>query len=412
MAADMAKGGNAVTRIALIVLPLYVAFGCTAGLVQVALPVTLQAAGLGVEATGMMALLFLPFGISLLWAPVVDRYRLPALGRRKGWIALCQAVTVAALLLAAMAGPERTAILIAAMAIVAFSAATMDVALDGYMAETSSPKNRSVRGGIKVGGMLFGTAVGSVAVLYLLQWVGWGPAILAVALASALACVPFVMHRETTARNRPREWPSVWRFLAAQGMVPRMALVVLAGMALGAAPAAARLHLVERGLSLTVVGAIFGPLSAASGLAGALAGALAARLSKPSYALLCAAGLFGVAMATLFGFLVKGGTDPFLLGCIMATSAIAYGALYAGLSAVAMGWVHHDQAATDYSVTQSGWNLSLVAGSALGGIGLAGLKLGLFPTAGVAVFAAIGLLLCLGGASGERVSPSLEASGH
>ena len=39
---------------------------------------------------GMIALVKLPYSIKPLWSPLLDRFRLPFLGRRKGWILFFQ----------------------------------------------------------------------------------------------------------------------------------------------------------------------------------------------------------------------------------------------------------------------------------------------------------------------------------
>ncbi|MGO4836972.1 hypothetical protein AB4144_32475, partial [Rhizobiaceae sp. 2RAB30] len=135
MTIDQAKPHTDI-HTALLVLPLYVAFGCSAGLLQVAVPTVLQAQGMSIERAGMLALLYLPFGLSALWAPLVDRFCLPRWGRRKSWVVPCQTMVVLALLVAAFVGPGQVAVLVTAMAMLSVSAATMDVALDGYMAET------------------------------------------------------------------------------------------------------------------------------------------------------------------------------------------------------------------------------------------------------------------------------------
>ena len=385
--------GSSQTKITLTVLPLYVAFGCSAGLLQVAVPSALQASGVGVEAAGMLALLFLPFGLSLLWAPLVDRYELPLLGRRKSWILLCQLAVVTALLMGAIAGPERITMLVAAMAVLSIGAATTDLALDGYMAETSAPEDRAVRGGLKVGGMLLGTAIGSMLVLAMMERVGWKWAILTVAVLSALAALPFLIHKETNVERQTRNWPSLHRFFSSPGMAQRVGLVVLLGLALGSGTGATRLLLVERGFALTVVGTIFGPVSAIAGLVGAVGGAMFGRRFGLRATLLAAATIFCLAMGAFDGVMAANAEASFLVGSVIAIAAVAYGALFGGICALAMGWVSRAQAATDYSIMQSGWTLALVAGTTLAGLGLSILQLGIFLLAGLVVLLALWLLL-------------------
>jgi MFS family permease len=85
---------------------LYIAFGMASGFFQTALPAIFRQRGVSLEAIGLFALLYLPFGLSFLWAPLVDRYYIPRVGRRRSWMLGCQLVSGAALLVAASAPPE------------------------------------------------------------------------------------------------------------------------------------------------------------------------------------------------------------------------------------------------------------------------------------------------------------------
>jgi PAT family beta-lactamase induction signal transducer AmpG len=92
--------------------------------------------GVGLHQIGLLNLTGLPYTWKFAWAPLLDRYSLPVLGRRRGW-ALCMQVA----LLISIAGfglldPVRSIGSVAALACaVAFFSATQDVALDAYRRE-------------------------------------------------------------------------------------------------------------------------------------------------------------------------------------------------------------------------------------------------------------------------------------
>ena len=50
------------------------------------LPAWLRSAGVDLKAIGLLALIQLPYTWKFLWSPLVDRYALPLLGRRRGWM--------------------------------------------------------------------------------------------------------------------------------------------------------------------------------------------------------------------------------------------------------------------------------------------------------------------------------------
>jgi hypothetical protein len=79
-----------------------------------------------------------------LWAPLVDRFRPPFAGRRRGWIILFQLALGAALVALGALSPRATPLAFAALAVgVTFCAASQDIAADAYrtdlLAATSAP---------------------------------------------------------------------------------------------------------------------------------------------------------------------------------------------------------------------------------------------------------------------------------
>lgn len=78
------------------------------------------------------------YTLKFLWAPLVDRWRLPWLGRlglRRGWLLLAQVVVIAGLLLMAQLTPDRLAPFVWVTLLVAFAGATLDIAVDAYRVE-------------------------------------------------------------------------------------------------------------------------------------------------------------------------------------------------------------------------------------------------------------------------------------
>jgi MFS transporter, PAT family, beta-lactamase induction signal transducer AmpG len=100
------------------------------------LPAWLRTEGIGLKAIGLFALIQLPYTWKFVWAPLLDRYALPAFGRRRGWMGLSQVLLL--ILIAALGGLSPTidlrAIIIVA-ALLAFVSATQDIALDAYRRE-------------------------------------------------------------------------------------------------------------------------------------------------------------------------------------------------------------------------------------------------------------------------------------
>ena len=66
--------------------------------------------GLDIESVGLFAATALPYSLKFLWAPIVDRFPVPGLGRllglRRGWLVVLQLSLMGAIALLAMSQPQ------------------------------------------------------------------------------------------------------------------------------------------------------------------------------------------------------------------------------------------------------------------------------------------------------------------
>lgn len=86
----------------------------------------------------MIASAGLAYSFKFLWAPLVDRLRLPLLGRlgqRRSWILLTQLVIMVGLLGMASVTPSQLGLFVVLTLLVAFAGATLDIAVDAYRIE-------------------------------------------------------------------------------------------------------------------------------------------------------------------------------------------------------------------------------------------------------------------------------------
>ena len=108
----------------------------------------LREAGIDRSTIGYLSWVGLAYGFKWVWAPLVDRMPLPlltaALGRRRSWLLLSQAVIVAGLVGMALADPRQTLgpIVWCALA-VAFGSATQDIALDAFRIESADANHQA-----------------------------------------------------------------------------------------------------------------------------------------------------------------------------------------------------------------------------------------------------------------------------
>src|SRR3954451_17343645 len=115
----------------LVVTVLGFAPGLPLALTGQAMQAWLSVEGIDVATIGFLSLVGLPYTFKFLWAPLMDRFEVPVLGRRRGWLVLTQLAMAAALLLIADTSPSQTTRAFALLAVlVAFISASQDVVID------------------------------------------------------------------------------------------------------------------------------------------------------------------------------------------------------------------------------------------------------------------------------------------
>ncbi|PIE71043.1 MAG: AmpG family muropeptide MFS transporter [Deltaproteobacteria bacterium] len=96
----------------------------------------MREAGVDLSTIGLMALVGLPYTLKFLWAPMLDRFTLPFLGRRRGWLWVAQTSLAGSLILLGFMSPGACpACLAGAALLVTFFSASQDIVVDAYRRE-------------------------------------------------------------------------------------------------------------------------------------------------------------------------------------------------------------------------------------------------------------------------------------
>src|SRR5262245_36726957 len=151
------------------------ASGMPLGLVWIAIPDWMRKSGFDIRVVGLITLAQAPWTFKFLWAPLMDRYVPPKLGRRRGWAAVAQVVLLAGTLALAGLGnhPDTPWVLFALTLAIAFAGATQDIAIDAYAVDVLRPDEQAVAVGSR--NMLYRTGMqlaGSFSIT-LAGWFGW-----------------------------------------------------------------------------------------------------------------------------------------------------------------------------------------------------------------------------------------------
>jgi len=152
----------------------------------------LRDAGVERTAIGFFAWVGLTYSIKVLWAPVVDRVRLPLLqrlvGQRRSWILLGQCGIALGLgVMSALDPLAQLAGIAMAALLVAFSSSTQDVAIDAFRIESARDEVQGAMSAGYIFGYRLALLVAGAGALYIAEAEGWRVAYLFMA-GAILAC--------------------------------------------------------------------------------------------------------------------------------------------------------------------------------------------------------------------------------
>ena len=96
----------------------------------------MQEQGVDLTVIGMISLVGLPYMLKFLWAPVLDRFTLPFLGRRRGWLLVAQMALMVSISGLGFTDPGKNPWVTAFVAfLVTFFSASQDIVVDAYRRE-------------------------------------------------------------------------------------------------------------------------------------------------------------------------------------------------------------------------------------------------------------------------------------
>jgi len=122
----------------------------------------MKEAGIDLTVIGLMALVGLPYTVKFLWAPFLDRFTLPFLGRRRGWLLAAQLLLVISIIALALTDPVTHPAMVAAAALaVTFFSASQDIVVDAYRREDLSDAELGLGSSLYINGYRVGMLLAS-----------------------------------------------------------------------------------------------------------------------------------------------------------------------------------------------------------------------------------------------------------
>jgi len=152
--------------------------GFSSGLPLALIGSTLQAwftvSGVSLLAIGSLGLVGQPYIYKFLWAPLLDRWIPPLLGRRRGWLTITQLALLFGIASMTLANPNTSPTLLITLAFfVAFLSATQDIAVDAYRTDILQPQERGLGSTLTSWGYRIAMLVSGALALLLGENIGW-----------------------------------------------------------------------------------------------------------------------------------------------------------------------------------------------------------------------------------------------
>lgn len=161
--------------------------GAPFAMIASTLTTRLAETGIDKKTVTAFALTFLMYNFKFLWAPLVDRIRLPLLadllGQRRAWLMLTAGCVIAAISWMGRVDPVADiGLMVAAALTVAFFGATFDIIIDAYRIDSLKPEQLGAGSGMSQYGWRLGSAGAGAVALIVAERAGWSAAYAAAAL--------------------------------------------------------------------------------------------------------------------------------------------------------------------------------------------------------------------------------------
>ncbi|MFU8877661.1 MAG: AmpG family muropeptide MFS transporter, partial [Wenzhouxiangellaceae bacterium] len=158
-------------------------------------------------AIGFFAWVGITYSIKVLWAPVVDRVRLPlltgTLGQRRGWMLAAQCLIMLGLVGMALTDPISQLTQLALLAlVVAFASATQDITIDAFRIESDEIQFQAALAGTYVLGYRLALLATGAGALFIADAVGWTAAYLAMAALVTIGMLAVAISPEPSSPER------------------------------------------------------------------------------------------------------------------------------------------------------------------------------------------------------------------
>jgi PAT family beta-lactamase induction signal transducer AmpG len=340
-------------------------FGFSSGLPFYLTSKTLQAwmttAHVDLATIGFFSLVTLPYSLKFVWAPVMDRYIPPFLGRRRGWVLITQILLLLSIAAMALHDPARGLQMLAINAIaITFFSASQDISLDAYRTDVLQDREMGAGAAVFVLGYRIAMISTGALAFFLADRIQW-PAVYAV-LSTLLVvgiATTFIAPEPVLSDAPPRTlFEAVVLPFADffQRVGPRAVLVLLFIVVYkysdSLAGSMTTPFLLQAGFSQSEVGAVFLGVGVLATIAGVVVGGAMIGKVGINRALWIFVVFQGLSNLTYYGLSLSGKNHAFMVAAIV-TENFGLGLVSAVMTAYIMEMCNKRFTATQFALLSS-----------------------------------------------------------
>ncbi|MBW4554511.1 MAG: AmpG family muropeptide MFS transporter [Trichormus sp. ATA11-4-KO1] len=232
-------------------------------------------------AIGLFSLVGLPYSLKFLWSPLLDRFAIPILGRRRGWLITIQIGLLIAIALMAFQQPKQALQLLAINAVaIAFFSATQDIAADAYRTDVLAELELGAGAAVFVLGYRVALLLTGSLALILADRISWSSVYLLMAVGMVIGIIATLLAPEPKETSPPESLAAAvilpfGEFFQRQGVVQAFLIllfIVLYKLGDSFVNNMSTPFLLQTGFTQTDIGAIQGGMGLIATIVGTLAG--------------------------------------------------------------------------------------------------------------------------------------------
>lgn len=322
----------------------------------------MTASGVDLTSIGLFSLIGLPYSLKFLWAPVLDRYVPPFLGRRRGWLLITQVLLLIGIAAMSLRDPTTglRALAFNAILIAVFSA-SQDIAGDAYRTDVLDDRELGAGAAIWVLGYRVALLVTGSVSFILAETLSWGTVYALLSLLMIVGIVVTFLAPEPEQKDAPPKSLTEAVTLPFKDFFQRvgpglgvgvLVFIVLYKYSDALAGSMTTPFLLKTGFTLAEVGLIFG----GAGLLATIAGSIVAGGTIARIGLNRSLWVFAVFQAlsnlTYYGLALAGRNHAYMVTAIVVEN-FGVGLVSSALVAYIMSMCNRRFSATQFALLSS-----------------------------------------------------------